>query len=146
LRSLPKKSGRACIISAFCCTIVFAKSPLLVVPNGDPKQWQPLAQELGWQLATPAISNITADKGMHDFESAVKTAIQNEAVDSTRVYLAGPAAEVPVVFYIASRWPDPWAAAVALGGTPRPAIDTNRLFGINTRLVPVLWISQVRGI
>ena len=126
---------------AFCCAIVYAGSPLLVVPNGDPKQWQPVAQGLGWQLATPAMSNIAADKGMQDFESAVKAAIGNEAVDPARVYLAGPAADVPAIFYIASRWPEPWAAAVALGGTPRPAIDTNRLFGINTRLVPVLWIS-----
>ena len=145
MRSLPREFVRACIISAFCCGsfwcgVAVAKSPLLVVPNGDPKQWQSVAQGLGWQLAAPAIANLATDKGMQDFESAVKSAIANEAVDPTRVYLVGPVADVPAVFYIASRWPEPWAAAVALGGSPRPAIDSNRLFGINTRLVPVLWI------
>jgi hypothetical protein len=120
---------------------LLAKSPLLVVPNGDPKQWQPAAQALGWQLALPAIANIGADKGMQGFQAAVKSAIASEAVDPARVYLLGPAADVPAIFYIASRWPEPWAAAAALGGTPRPAIDSNRLFGINTRLAPVLWIT-----
>ena len=68
-------------------------------------------------------------------------AIHGDAVDPARVYLLGTAPEAAAIFYLASRWPEPWAAAVALGGTPRPAIDTNRLFGINTRLVPVLWIT-----
>jgi len=140
LRSLPKEFVRACIISALCGAL-FAKSPLLVVPNGDPKQWQPVAQSLNWQLDLPTVSNLSTDKGMQDFQAAVKTAIANTAVDPAQVYLVGPAADVPAVFYIASRWPEPWAAAVALGGTPRPAIDSSRLFGINTRLVPVLWIT-----
>jgi hypothetical protein len=111
------------------------------VPNGDPKQWQPIAAELKWQLATPALSNIATDKGMVDFQNLVKAAVQNDAVDATRVYLLGPAAESAAVFYLASRWPEPWAAAAALAGSARPAIDTNRLFGINTALVPVLWIT-----
>jgi hypothetical protein len=140
---LPREFARACIISALCGVlggVLLAKSPLLVVPNGDPEQWQQAAQALGWQLALPAVSNIGADKGMQDFQAAVKSAITSAAVDPARVYLVGPAADVPAIFYIASRWPEPWAAAAVLGGTPRPAIDSNRLFGINTRLAPVLWI------
>jgi hypothetical protein len=137
---LRKEFVRACIISALCGA-AFAKSPLLVVPNGDMKQWQPVAQGLGWQLALPALNNIATDKGMQDFQAAVQTAIAADGVDPAHVYLVGPAAEVPSVFYIASRWPGPWAAAAGLGGTPRPAIDSNRLFGINTKLVPVLWIT-----
>jgi len=137
---LPKKFGRACIISgAFTC--VLAAAPLLVVPNGDPKQWQQIADSLHWQLATPALHNITTDKGMQDFQSAVNAAIKGESVDAARVYLLGSAPEVPAVFYLASRWPEPWAAATALAGTPRTAIDTNRVFGVNTRLVPVLWVT-----
>jgi hypothetical protein len=112
-----------------------------VVPNGDPKQWQSVAQELGWQLALPPLANLATDKGMQDFQAVVKGAIAKDGVDPARVYLVGPAADVPAVFYLASRWPEPWAAAAALGGTPRPAIDSNRLFGVNTRLVPVLWIT-----
>ena len=140
MRSLPREFARVCIISALGAAL-FGKSPLLVVPNGDPKQWQSVAQSLGWQLALPPLANLATDKGMQDFQAAVKAAIVAEAVDPARVYLVGPVADVPAVFYLASRWPEPWAAAVALGGTPRPAIDSNRLFGINTRLVPVLWIT-----
>jgi hypothetical protein len=137
---LPKRFGRACIISG-ALTCVLAAAPLLVIPNGDPKQWQAVADSLHWKLATPALLNLTSDKGMQDFQSAVNTAIQGESVDGARVYLLGSAPEVPAIFYIASRWPEPWAAAAALAGTPRPAIDTNRVFGVNTRLVPVLWIT-----
>jgi hypothetical protein len=137
---LRKEFVRACIISALCCA-AFAKSPLLVIPNGDMKQWQPVAQGLGWQLALPVLNNIASDKGMQEFQAAIKAAVAAGGIDPTHVYLVGPAGEVPSVFYIASRWPEPWAAAAALGGTPRPAIDSNRLFGINTRLVPVLWIT-----
>ena len=138
---MPNEFARVCIISAVLCVSAAARSPLLIIPNGDPKQWQPIAAELHWQLSTPALSNIGTDKGFQDFQTAVNTAIGSESVEPTRVYLVGPAAEVPAIFYLVSRWPEPWAAAVALGGTPRPAIDTNRLFGINTRLVPVLWVT-----
>ena len=117
------------------------KSPLLVVPNGDSKQWQPLADQLKWQLATPAVTNLATDPGLQEFEKSLGGVLRGESVDATRVYLVGTAGEAPAVFYLASRWPEPWAAAVALGGTPRPAIDSNRLFGINTKLVPVLWVT-----
>jgi len=111
------------------------------VPNGDSKQWQPIAGSLGWQLATPPVNNLGSDKGLQDFKTAVSAALDGATVDATRVYLLGTAAEAASVFYLVSRWPEPWAAAVVVGGTPRPAIDTNRLFGINTKLAPVLWIT-----
>ncbi len=117
------------------------KSPLLVVPNGDSKQWQPLADQLKWQLATPSVTNLATDPGMQEFEKSLTGVLHGEFVDASRVYLVGTAGEAPAIFYLASRWPEPWAAAVALGGTPRPAIDSNRLFGVNTRLVPVLWVT-----
>jgi predicted esterase len=117
------------------------RSPLLVVPNGDSKQWQAIAGQLEWRLETPPVTNIATDQGIRDFEQAVTAALHVEGVDPTRAYLVGTAAEAAATFYIASRWPEPWAAAVVLGGTPKPAIDTNRLFGVNTSLVPVLWIT-----
>ncbi len=36
--------------------------------------------------------------------------------------------------------PDLWRAVLAIGGNPKIAIDTNRLYAANTQLVPVLWI------
>ena len=147
MKRLPREFARACIISGLFFVLAAAqeppasKAPLLVIPNADPKQWQQLASSLKWQLATPTLTNLASDKGIQDFQAAVTTAIKNAAVDPTRVYLVGSAPEVPAVFYLASRWPEPWAAAVALAGTPRPAIDTNRIFGANTHLVPLLWIT-----
>jgi hypothetical protein len=46
---------------------------------------------------------------------------------------------------MASRAPHLIAAAVALGGSPRDAIETNRLFGGNTALDPVLWVVDPAG-
>ncbi len=62
------------------------------------------------------------------------------SIDEHRVYLAGQGDGAAAVFYVAVRVPDLWAAAVALGGTPRPAIDSNRLYAANTHNVPVLWL------
>jgi hypothetical protein len=45
------------------------------------------------------------------------------------------------VFYAPSQMPDLWAAGAALGGSPKAALDTNRIFTSNFALVPVLWIS-----
>jgi hypothetical protein len=38
-----------------------------------------------------------------------------------------------------------WAAGAALGGSPKPAIDTNRMFAVNFTNVPVMWISGDEG-
>jgi hypothetical protein len=47
-----------------------------------------------------------------------------------------------MVFYAISRVPDLWAAGIALGGSPKPAADTNRLFAANFTNAPVLWIGE----
>src|SRR5262249_24310120 len=49
------------------------------------------------------------------------------------------------VFYGISRVPDLFAAGVASGGSPQPAIDTDRLFTANFTNAPVLWISAGAG-
>jgi hypothetical protein len=61
-------------------------------------------------------------------------------VDEQRVYLAGQGDAAWSLFYVASRVPDLWAAAAAAGGSPRAAIDSNRLFAGNTTNLPVLWL------
>jgi hypothetical protein len=58
------------------------------------------------------------------------------------VYLAGRGSAAAVVFYAISRVPDLWAAGIALGGSPKPAVDTNRLFTANFTNAPVLWIGD----
>ena len=42
------------------------------------------------------------------------------------------------MFYAISRMPDLWAAGAALGGSPKPAIDSNRIFTANFTNVKVM--------
>jgi hypothetical protein len=62
-------------------------------------------------------------------------------VDPARVYIVGRGDATAAVFYAISRLPDLWAAGAALGGSPKAAIDTNRIFAANFANVPLLWIS-----
>jgi hypothetical protein len=71
----------------------------------------------------------------------VESAIQSGSVDPARVYVAGRGDAVASVFYAISRMPDLWAAGVALGGSPKAALDSNRIFAANSTLVPLLWIA-----
>jgi hypothetical protein len=41
--------------------------------------------------------------------------------------------------------PDLWAAAIAVGGSPQPAIDSDRIFAGNFALAPVLWVGNAPG-
>jgi hypothetical protein len=66
-------------------------------------------------------------------------------VDPARIYLAGRGENAAAVFYAISRVPDLWAAGVALGGSPKAAVDTNRIFAANFTNVPVLWVSEPAG-
>ena len=66
-------------------------------------------------------------------------------VDTSRVYLAGQGDAASALFYVVTRIPDLWAAAVAAGGSPRAAIDSNRLFAANTTNLPVLWLFANKG-
>ena len=68
-----------------------------------------------------------------------------DGVDPARVYLAGRGAAAAGVFYTISRMPDLWAAAIAIDGSPQPAIDTDRIFAANFTNVPVLWASKGDG-
>ena len=49
----------------------------------------------------------------------VEDAEKRLPVDPNRVYLAAQGGAVSTLFYVASRMPDLWAAAVAAGGSPR---------------------------
>jgi hypothetical protein len=75
----------------------------------------------------------------------VEEAEKRLPVDPNRVYLAAQGGSVSTLFYVAARMPDLWAAAVAAGGSPRAAIDSNRLFAANTTNLPVLWLFAKQG-
>jgi hypothetical protein len=124
-----------------------APKPAIVLPDpADASQWQKWAAELGWQLLAPEIdAKIDADTRSRQLAEAVHTAVKNGTVDPAHVYLAGRGEETALVFYIVSRVPDVWAAALALGGSPKPALNAGRLFRANFTDTPVLWVSDGAG-
>lgn len=119
------------------------KSPLLVLLGGDSKTWEAWCKQRGWQMLEPwsKASDQAFDLRVKDLAAKVEEAARRPPVDERRIYLAGQGEAASAVFYVVSRTPDLWAAAVAAGGSPRAAIDSNRLYAANTTNVPVLWLS-----
>ncbi len=109
------------------------------------KQWQPIADALGWRLIVPwagSTGPAWTDTGVKGLEAAVRDAQKRFPSDPARVYLAGQLDSASEVFYAISRAPELWTAALAIDGNPKVAIDTNRLYAANTFLVPLLWVVQ----
>lgn len=129
-----------------------AGAPLVILLPASSQQAQealarwrePLAAR-GWMLVAPVVQAPPAsDATVKAVEEALEQARRSGPTDPERSYLIGEGLGGSSVFYLASRRPDLWVAAAALGGSPRPAIQSNRLFAANTQLVPVLWITDPR--
>jgi hypothetical protein len=123
---------------------------LALVGAADAAKWQEWAKPSGWKiLAAPPdaapTGAATADARLLALAQAVRDAEAKREVDPAHVYLAGRGDDAATVFYGISRLPDLWAAGVAIGGSPQPAIDTGRLFTANFNLAPVLWIGGNNG-
>jgi predicted esterase len=121
------------------------KSPAIVLLDAaDAQQWQEWTRDLGWRVLAPSGVKAEAaiDTRVQAVAAVVQEALKDSGVDPARVYLAGRGEEAAAVFYTISRVPDLWAAGLALGGGPQPAIDTGRLFAANFTNTPVLWISN----
>ena len=129
------------LFAAGLCPAQPAKSPLLVLLGGDTQSWQSWCRERGWQFLEPwsEITEKGIDQRVKALAAKVEEGEKRLPVDTSRVYLAGQGDSVSALFYTVTRIPDLWAAAVAVGGSPRAAMDTNRLFAANTTNVPVLW-------
>jgi hypothetical protein len=146
-RSSPNGFVRACVISLLG-SVLLAQSPakapaVALVDAADAVQWQTWTRDLGWRVIAPdAPPNTNIDQRVLALAAQVDAAIQSGTVDPARVYLAGRG---EVVFYVISRVPDLWAAGVAVGGSPKPAIDTGLIFAANFTNVPVLWVSGEEG-
>jgi len=119
-----------------------AKSPLLVLLGGDAKIWQAACQERGWQFLDPwsELAGKGIDQRVEALAGKVRDAEARLPADPNRVYLAAQGNATPVLFYVVSRIPDLWAAAIAAGGSPRAAMDSNRIYAANTANLPVLWL------
>jgi len=123
------------------------KTPAVALLDAaDAPQWQAWVGDLGWKVIAPPTPAASAPAGGLDarvqaLDAAVRDAIRDAGVDPGRIYLAGRGATTAAVFYAISRVPDPWAAALALGGSPEAAVATGRVFAANFTNVPVLWIG-----
>jgi predicted esterase len=119
------------------------KPAIALVDPADATQWRKWTQELGWQLIVPTVPNgANADVRAEAVAATVQAAIKDGGADPAHIYLAGRAEAAAAVFYAISRVPDLWAAGLALGGSPKPALDTGRIFSANFTDTPVLWISD----
>ena len=145
-RNWPRGFARGCAtisLLLYPLTAQQAKVPAIALLDGaDAAQWRNWTSELGWQVIAPEGANIpNIDARVQALAAAVESAIQNGSVDPARVYIAGRGDAAAAVFYAISRIPDLWAAGAALGGSPKAALDTNRVFAANFTRVPVLWVS-----
>jgi hypothetical protein len=116
---------------------------IALVDAADAPQWRSLIAGSGWQIVTaPTEPDANIDQRVQALALKVGEAIKAGTADPDRIYVAGRGDASAVVFYAISRIPDRWAAGVALGGSPKGAIDTNRVFAVNFTNTPVLWASS----
>jgi hypothetical protein len=139
-----------CVISILAAGLAWAQpaqpakiAPVIaLVDAADGPQWQSVADDLGWQIVSaPVEPDANIDKRVQALALKVAEAVKAGTADPSRIYLAGRGEGAATVFYAISRIPDRWTAGVALGGSPKAAIDTNRVFAINFTNTPVLWAS-----
>ena len=147
MRNSSRRSVLACTAISLLARGLIAAQPaparppaIALVDEADLAQWHAWSKDSGWRIITAAgPPQKTFDLRVKALEAAVLDAVKT-SVDPSRVYLAGRGEASAAVFYTVSRVPDLWAAAVAIGGSPQSAIDTNRLYAANFTLAPVLWI------
>jgi predicted esterase len=123
------------------------KAPAVALLDAaDAAEWRKWTGELGWQVVSwPAPADANIDVRVLNLASAVEAAVKSGDVDGARVYLAGRGDAAAAVWYAISRVPDLWAAGAALGGSPKAAVDTGRIFAANFTNVPMLWVSDAPG-
>jgi hypothetical protein len=129
---------RALLLLAVAAVCVAEPVPLLVFVGQAPEPWRIAAQAQGWEFA-PVQEVIPGDATMERIEAAVVEAAKRREIDPSRTYIVGAGASTSAALYAVSRRPDLWAAAAVVGGNATAAIETNRLFGANAQLIPILW-------
>jgi len=143
LRSWRRRFLPACAISLLAGSCAASTPALALVDSADAAQWEAALKDAGWRVITAGTAD-NPDARVEALAAAVEKAVQ-EGIDPAQVYLAGRGAGTAAVFYAISRVPDLWAAAVAIDGSPQPAVETGRLFAGNFAAVPLLWASRTAG-
>ncbi len=138
----PARLALLAALIALAATAVAAEPvPLVVFLGSGQEAFGHAAAARGWEFAAIPEA-LPGDAAVRQIEAAVEQAAKRRPIDTTRTYLVGRGTEGATVFYAVSRRPDLWAAALAAGGNPTLAIETNRLFGANAEMVPILWAIQ----
>ncbi|MBL8232495.1 MAG: hypothetical protein JNL98_28615 [Bryobacterales bacterium] len=128
-------------------------APMLVLlPNGPEtvdaefKTWAQIAASRKWTLVVPAFP-LPGDAGLKQLETWIPEVRATLKLEKSPCYLVGTGNAAALVFYAAARVPHLWTAAVAVSGSPKPAVDSDRIFGANTMNVPVGWAvnAEERG-
>jgi len=116
-------------------------APVIALLNtADTAQWQALTAGTGWHvIAAPDDPDAHSDKRVQALALQVEQAVKAGTADPSRVYVAGRGEAAALVFYAIARMPDRWTAGIALGGSAKSAIDSNRIFAANFTNTPVLW-------
>jgi hypothetical protein len=150
-RNWPNGFVRACATINLLTVALAAQSAqpkpgIALVDDSDAVQWQNLTRDLGWRvIPSGAAAGASPDQRALALAAQVSAAIKDGSVDPAHVYIAGRGDSAALVFYVISRVPDLWAAGAAVGGSPKPAVDTGRIFSANFTNVPVLWVSGEDG-
>lgn len=120
-------------------------APALVVLPSSPDtrqqewtQWRQLIAPMKWTLLMPLFP-FDSDAGVLNLERFTLDARRRFSLLQAPFYLLGAGPSTPAVFYAAARAPDLWAAALAISGSPKAAVDSDRLFAANTSNLPVGW-------
>ncbi len=117
---------------------------LLVLPNQPEKPetewktWSQVAATRKWHLVFPAGPTM-GDGGILAITAISDALRAKPELAKAPLYLAGAGAVTPMVIYAAARAPHLFSAVVAIGGTVKPAIESDRLFGGNTGNLPIAW-------
>lgn len=114
-------------------------APVAVLLESESSPWQQALTGLGWNVLKPQ-TPVSGDWGVKALEAMLANISKSGSTDPDRVFLIALGEFTPMAFYAASRAPHLWAGTLGVGGSPGPAIESNRLFGANTQALTVLWV------
>lgn len=119
---------------------MLALVPILVLLSGpDPREtevWQQVAKSRQWQFVAVK-EPPPGDAGVKAVDALVTAARKQHGAGAT--YLIGSGVTAPMALYVASRAPHLFTAVLGISGSPKPAIETDRLFAANMSLIPIGW-------
>lgn len=121
-----------------------ANAPILFYLPAQPNStqewntWKQITSTNQWHLLMPQ-TPLAGDPGIKAIEAMSEDLRKRASLEKSPLYLVGGGALTPMVIYAVARAPYLFTSALAIGGSAKPAIDTDRIFAMNTNLTPVIW-------